>query len=139
MNPIVKNILAVLVGIIVGGIVNSGIIAISGTLIPPPEGADLTTIEGMEAAQDLMQPIHYLMPWLAHAVGTLVGAFLAALIAGTQEMKFAIGVGVFFLLGGIAAAYLIPAPTWFIILDLTLAYIPMGIIGGTLVKKMNKE
>ncbi|MBK9254252.1 MAG: hypothetical protein IPM42_02060 [Saprospiraceae bacterium] len=38
MNPIVRNIVAVIAGIIIGGIVNSGIIKISGSIIPPPEG-----------------------------------------------------------------------------------------------------
>jgi hypothetical protein len=53
-------------------------------------------------------------------------------------MKFALGLGVFFLLGGIAAAFMIPAPTWFIILDLVAAYIPMAYLAGKLVDKKNK-
>ncbi|MEZ4979370.1 MAG: hypothetical protein R2772_08730 [Chitinophagales bacterium] len=37
MNPILRNILAVVAGIVVGSAINMGIIMISGSLIPPPE------------------------------------------------------------------------------------------------------
>jgi hypothetical protein len=39
-------------------------------------------------------------------------------------------VGVFFLIGGIAAASMISAPTWFIVLDLVVAYLPMAWLAG---------
>lgn len=38
-------------------------------------------------------------------------------------------VGVVFLAGGVAAAFMIPAPVWFIALDLVGAYIPMAWLG----------
>jgi hypothetical protein len=47
-------------------------------------------------------------------------------------MKLAIGLGVFNLIGGIAAVMMIPAPMWFNILDLVAAYISMGYLGGKL-------
>lgn len=47
-------------------------------------------------------------------------------------MNYAIGVGIFFLLGGIANVYLLPSPTWFAIVDLVVAYIPMAYLGGKL-------
>ncbi len=75
MNPIVKNILAVISGAILGGFVNMGIIMVSGSIIPPPEGADITTMEGLKSAMHLMEPRHFIFPFLAHALGTLVGAF----------------------------------------------------------------
>ena len=46
MNPVLRNILAVIVGAIIGSIVNGTLIAVSGNVIPPPEGADVTTVEG---------------------------------------------------------------------------------------------
>jgi hypothetical protein len=39
------------------------------------------------------------------------------------------------LLGGIMNAFQIPAPTWFLVVDLLLAYIPMGWLAARLVKK----
>jgi len=70
------------------------------------------------------------MPFLAHALGTLVGAFLAALIAATHKMKFALLIGIFFLIGGTVNVFLLPSPTWFTIVDLAGAYIPMAWIAG---------
>ncbi|CAN5678845.1 hypothetical protein BH24ACI3_BH24ACI3_07440 [soil metagenome] len=132
MNPVVKNILAVVAGIVGGSVVNMGIISISGALIQPPPGADVTTMEGLTAAMPLMEPKHFLLPFLAHALGAFVGAFIAAFIAESRKMTFALGIGVFFLLGGIAAAFMIPAPMWFIAADLIVAYIPMAYLGGRL-------
>ncbi len=60
MNSIVRNILAVISGVILGGIVNMGIIMISGSVIPPPEGADVTTMEGLKESMHLFQPIHFI-------------------------------------------------------------------------------
>ena len=48
MNSTVKNILAVILGFILGSAVNMGIIMISGSIIPPPGGADVTTMEGLK-------------------------------------------------------------------------------------------
>ncbi|MCX6352013.1 MAG: hypothetical protein NTX03_09130 [Bacteroidetes bacterium] len=129
MNPIIKNILGVLAGLALGGAVNMGIVMISSSIIPPPAGADVTTVEGLKASMHLFEPKHFLMPFLAHAIGTLVGAFIACLIAATHKMKFAMAISVLFLAGGIQMVLLVPSPTWFSVLDLGGAYIPMGYLG----------
>ncbi|NPD46502.1 hypothetical protein [Lentimicrobium sp. S6] len=95
-----------------------------------PEGTDLTTEEGLIAAADLLQPIHYLMPFLAHALGAFVGALIAGLIAATHKMTFALSIGLVFLIGGIMMVLSVPSPTWFIVVDLVLAYIPMAYFAG---------
>lgn len=68
------------------------------------------------------------MPFVAHALGTLSGAVVAVLAAVGHRTIVAYFVGAFFLAGGIAAARLIPAPTWFSVMDLGLAYMPMFIL-----------
>lgn len=130
MSPVVRNILAVIAGMIIGSAVNMGIIMISGSIIPPPEGADMTTTEGLKESMHLFQPKHFIMPFLAHALGTLIGAIVAASIAVTRKMTFAIVIGLFFLAGGIANIVMLPSPGWFTALDLIAAYVPMGWIGG---------
>ncbi len=134
MNPILRNILAVIAGAILGGVVNMGIITVSGSIIPPPEGADISTTEGLKESIHLFKPINYLMPFFAHALGTLVGAFLAAKIAASHKMTFALVIGFFFLIGGISMVFMVPSPTWFNVLDLIIAYIPMAWIGGKLAR-----
>uniref|UniRef100_UPI00404A0563 hypothetical protein n=1 Tax=Gelidibacter sp. TaxID=2018083 RepID=UPI00404A0563 len=130
-----KNIVAVVIGIVVGSSVNMAIISISSSIIPPPDGADVITTEGLKNAMHLFEPKHFIFPFLAHALGTLVGAVLAAKIASNHKMKFAYGIGFFFLLGGIASVFLLPSPTWFTLLDLIGAYLPMAYIGGKLATK----
>ena len=83
----------------------------------------------------LFEPKHFIMPFLAHALGTLVGAFLAGSIAINHKMKFALGIGVFFLAGGITNVFMLPSPTWFILFDLILAYLPMAWLGGRLASR----
>lgn len=135
MNPVVKNILAVIVGIVFGSIVNMGIIMISGSVIPPPDGADVTTMEGLKSSMHLFQPKNFIMPFLAHALGTLAGAFFAALIAANHKMKFALVIGFVFMAGGITNVIMLPSPTWFTILDVAGAYIPMAYLAGKLASK----
>lgn len=130
MNPIIKNILAVIAGIILGSFVNVAIITISGSIIPPPEGADITTMEGLKASMHLFQPKNFIFPFLAHAIGTFAGAFTTAKIAANHKMKFALGVGIVFLAGGITNVFMLPSPIWFTVIDLVGAYIPMGYLAG---------
>lgn len=141
MHPILRNILAILAGVVAGSAVNMGIIMVSGSIIPPPNGADVTTTEGLIASMHLFEPKHFIFPFLAHALGTFAGAFLAAFIAANHKIKLALGIGVFFLAGGIASVMMLPSPTWFTVLDLTAAYIPMAFLAGKLAagKKSNYQ
>jgi hypothetical protein len=132
MNPILRNILAIVAGVIAGSVVNMAIISMSASVIPPPAGADVTTSEGLKAAMHLFEPKHFIMPFLAHALGTFAGAWVAALIAANHKMKFALGIGAFFLAGGIASVFMLPSPVWYTVLDLGLAYFPMAYLGGRL-------
>ena len=135
MNPIIKNILAVIAGLVIGSIVNMSLITISGSIIPPPDGADVTTMEGLKAVMHLFEPKHFIFPFLAHALGTGVGAFVAALIAANNKMVFAFVIGAAFLLGGIANVFMLPAPLWYNVVDLAGAYIPMAWLGWKLAER----
>ncbi|TGL93137.1 hypothetical protein EHQ76_18365 [Leptospira barantonii] len=132
MNPILKNILALVASAVLGSVVNMGIITASGSIIAPPEGADVTTMEGLKASMHLFQPKHFILPFVAHAFGTLVGAYVAALISASHKIIFAMVIGVLFLAGGIANVMMLPSPIWFAVVDLVGAYLPMGFIGGKL-------
>ena len=112
-----------------------GIITISGNIIPPPEGADVSTMEGLKASIHLFQPKHFIFPFLAHALGTFVGALAAAFIAANHKLKFALVIGGFFLVGGIANILMLPSPAWFTIVDLIGAYIPTSYLAGILIIK----
>lgn len=130
MNPIVRNILAVLGGIIVGSIVNMGVLILGMNVIPLPEGA---TMDNLAEYVHLFELKHFISPFLAHALGTLVGAIVAGKLAATNNAKFSMGIGVWFLIGGIANSFMIPAPEWFTAADLILAYLPMGWLAARMV------
>ena len=74
-------------------------------------------------------------PFLAHAIGTLSGAFIASKFSASYHMLFAMCIGTFFLIGGISMVFILPAPIWFIIIDLVFAYLPMGWLGWKISNK----
>ena len=135
INKIARNVLAVIIGIVLGSVMNMGIINLQDFFIALPEGVDVTNTESLQSSIHLFEPKHFIFPFFAHAIGTLVGAYLAARIAASHKMHFALGIGIFFLIGGISMVFIIPSPIWFAILDLSLAYIPMGWLGGGLAAK----
>lgn len=124
-----RNVLAIVAGVVIGGTVNMALITLSPALIPPPAGVDLSNAESLSKGIHLFEPRHYVMPFLAHAMGTLAGALAAYLIAATYKVQIAFAIGVVFLCGGVAASFMIAAPAWFIALDLLAAYIPMAWLG----------
>ena len=124
MRPFLKSGLAVLAGIFIGGIANFGIIILSSSIIPPPDGVDVSNIESIKANIHLYKPIHFLFPFLAHSLGTFSGAVLAIKIS--KQTKIAYMVALVFLYGGISMVTQVPSPMWFTVLDLGLAYIPMA-------------
>lgn len=126
MHPIIRNILAVILGIVIGSLVNYFIIMIGGNIIPPPTGADVNSSEGLRTSIHLFEIKHFIFPFLAHALGTFFGAFAAYMIAADTKFKFAITIGIFFLLGGISMVVMVSSPIWFTILDLVVAYLPMA-------------
>ncbi len=126
MSTLLRNVLAVIVGIAIGGVVNTALITLSPSLIPPPAGVDVNSAESLAKAMHLFEPRHFVMPFLAHALGTLAGALAAYLIAATHRAPIAYVIGAVFLCGGVAASFMIPAPAWFIALDLLVAYLPMA-------------
>ena len=139
MPNLLRNIAAVIAGLLVGSLANMAIVMLGAALVPPPPGVDMTTAEGLQQAMPLLQPKHFIAPFLAHAVGTLVGALLAYWIAGSRKALFAWVIGVLFLCGGIAASTMIPAPTWFKAVDLLFAYLPMAWLATLIGARMRRS
>lgn len=126
MPNLFRNALAVLAGIVIGGGVNMALITLSPSLIPPPAGVDVSDVDSLSKEMHLFEPRHFFLPFLAHALGTFAGALVAYLIAATYKAQMSYLIGVAFLCGGVAASFMIPAPAWFIALDLLAAYLPMA-------------
>jgi hypothetical protein len=131
MHPALRNAIAVLLGAIACLLLNGLLLGLLMKVLPPPEGFNPND----PGTYGLLQAKHYLSPFLAHAIPSIIGGAIAALIAVSRKMVLALVVGGLHLLGGIAAAFLIPAPAWFVALDLLVAYLPMAWIGGRLVAR----
>ena len=126
MIKLLRNVIAIVVGVAFGGAVNMALVMLGPSIVPPPAGVDASDAASLAAKIHLFEPRHFLMPFLAHALGTFAGALAAYLIAASARAALAWVIGAVFLCGGIAASFMIPAPGWFIALDLLLAYLPMA-------------
>ena len=130
MNQTLRNILAVIIGALIGSVVNGFIVNISGSIITLPEGANVASMPALNDSMPLFEPKNFLGPFLAHAIGTLVGALIAALIGVGRKLQLALIVGGLFFLGGAYMVYLLDkAPLWFNATDLIFAYFPMAWLG----------
>jgi hypothetical protein len=139
MRTFLKGLLAVVLGFIVGSAVNMGLILLGGQLVPPPAGVDTSTTEGLKAAMPLFGPAHFVFPFLAHALGTLAGAFVATLVIGRVSRVPALVVGLVFLAGGVASCFMLPAPRWFELLDVVVAYLPFAWLGFALARRRDRS
>ncbi len=95
MNRIIRNILAVIAGWLLGSVINLSLIKI-GHSVFPIEGIDPSDMEALAEVMPTLDFKYFIFPFLAHALGTLIGAFIAGLIAANHKMKFALGIGAFF-------------------------------------------
>ena len=67
MPNLLRNALALLGGIAIGGAVNMALITLSPSVIAPPAGVDVNSAASLGASMHLFEPRHFLMPFLAHA------------------------------------------------------------------------
>lgn len=132
MKDSLRNMTWIFVGIVMGSIVNLCLVSLGMVLIPPPGGLDLSDPEVLKDNIKLLPPKSFLFPWLAHALGTLIGAFLVARYAAMKPFVGATVIAAFFLNGGLMMVLSVGGPKWFIGADLLLAYLPMAFIGGSL-------
>lgn len=139
MNPILRNILAIVIGWFGGSLINMGLIKL-GHIVKPIEGIDPNDMEALAQVMPTLSYEFYIFPFLAHALGTFVGAFIAGWVAASHKMRYALAIGILFLIGGIMVNYMISGPMWFTITDIVLAYIPMAWLGGKLaIKRSNSN
>ena len=127
MKLLLKNIGVLVVGIIIGMIVNMGLIIIGGIIFPISESFEPMNVINWDLK-------YFIFPFLAHSVGTLSGSFLVSKLSRNSNIIFPLIVGLYFLSGGIYMAIILPAPMWFVFLDLIVCYIPMSLIGWRISK-----
>jgi hypothetical protein len=138
MNPVLRNGLSLLAGLLIGGALNMYLVEWGMKIIPPPTGMDPSTPEGLTKALPLMEPKHFIFPFLAHALGTMVAAYFTIIFSASKKQYLAWVVGFFFMLGGLAMVMMIPFPIWSILVDLLLCYLPMAWLVWKLAKGVKR-
>ena len=134
---IVNSIIGVLLGLLIGSMINGALIQVGGKVIPLPEGFDGNTMNELSVAIQHFQFQHFIFPFLAHAIGTLIGSVVGAWISTTSYAYYsALLIGILFLSGGVYMVFHLPSPLWFDIIDLGFAYIPMAILGYVIANRI---
>ncbi len=111
---VVRNILGFVVGIVLGSLVNMGVLMISWMLWPLPEGMDFNDPSQQQAFADYVASLPaaaFLLVLLAHLGQAAAGGWLAARIA---EHPFALAMTIAGLTfaGSLYNLIVLPAPVW---------------------------
>ena len=93
---ILKRTIVLFLCVFIGAQVNGAILTLGTTLIPAPAGFDLNTMDGLKAAVPFLEAKHYLFPFLAHAIGTLISALLITRFLTSQQLVFSMMAGILF-------------------------------------------
>lgn len=131
MPSILRSILAVLCGALVGGAVILGMELVGTRIFPPPAGLAAGDPESMRAAMAALPVGAFVMVLLGWALGTFAGAWVAARVAKRSPVGHGLAVGVLFLAAGVANMLSLPHPVWFWIAGVLL-FLPAGYSGGRL-------
>lgn len=71
-------------GILIGSMLNMGLINFGMKLFPLPEGINISTEENFKNAFSYFEFKHFIFPFLGHAIGTFTGAFVCMLLSKTN-------------------------------------------------------
>jgi hypothetical protein len=128
----IRSILAVVVGCVVGGALMMLGHLLSMLAFPWPKDVDMFDQEAVARHLATLPDSAWVLALLSHAMGPLGGGFVAAWIANRAKVIHALIVGAFFLAGGVMDLFNIPQhPFWFGIAD-PLMYMPVAYLAGML-------
>ena len=107
-----RNIAAVIAGLVVGMIVNLALIQLNTVFFPLPDGVDMADTAQMKNVIQDMPAAAWILVLAAHLGQAFVGGWVAARLGASRRMMLAMIVGVLSLAGGIANALMLSAPVW---------------------------
>ncbi len=108
----IRNIAAVVAGLVVGMIVNLVLIQLNTVFFPLPDGVDMTDTAQLKDAIQGMPAAAWILVFAAHLGQAFVGGWVAARLGASRRMMLAMIVGILSLAGGIANAVMLSAPVW---------------------------
>ena len=107
-----RNVGAVLVGLVIGAILNMALVQLNLVLFPFPTDVDLGSPEELAAAIRSMPPAAWILVFAAHLGQAFVGGWVAARLGASHPVALALVVGVVTMGGGIANAISLSLPAW---------------------------
>jgi hypothetical protein len=131
VRPILRSILAVVIGFVVGSALMMGVEIIGTIIYPPPPGVDPTDMEAMREAWPNSPVGAKLFVLAAWALGTLAAGWLAAWVGRRAPLLHGLIIGVLFLAAGIYNLIAIPSPLWFCLAGIAL-FLPAACLGALL-------
>ena len=137
MVRILIAIVAVIVGLFIGGTVNLGTGMLNVLIFPMPDGVSWNDSEAINEWIKGLPQSAFILVLVAHVSQAFVGGFVAALIAKRNMMCVAIAVGVLSLAAGIMNLLMIPAPSWLWV-EIPL-YLVAAWVAGKLVVSMRSK
>jgi len=127
----VRSIVAVLVGLVIGTVVIFGLESVGHLIYPPPEGVHGNDPEEVKKVIANMPVAVFLFVLLSWAAGNCVGGFLAAWVARRSQAVHALLIGVCFQASGIILMLTLPHPVWFWVASF-LVSLPPAYLGSRL-------
>lgn len=134
MNHTLRIALALMAGLIAAFIFNSVTLQLLESLTGMVPDGEMSPEQFADHIAGL-EPWQFMVPFAAHVIGSFAGGFIAASLSKTQPEVLAVAVGLLHLAGGVANVVMIPHPIWFVILDLTLAYVPVAWLAYKIVRR----
>lgn len=107
-----RNALAVLAGMVVGGVFNMAVVTGNSALYTPPQGADLSDPAQFAAYIGTLPAAAFLIVMTAHLGQAFLGGGVAARLATSHATAMAMIVGGLTMLACVANLVVLPAPAW---------------------------
>jgi hypothetical protein len=107
-----RNIGAVVAGMVVGMALNMALIMLNLIPFPMPEGLSMQDQENFSAWAKTLPETAFILPMVAHLAQAFFGGWVAARLGASSPMVLAMIIGVLSLGGGIMNALSMEIPTW---------------------------
>lgn len=126
-----RKILAVLAGMITGGLIVMIFDELSHLIAPPPEGLDFTDKEAITEFMKTVPVSAFLVMLAGWLLSAFSGAFVASKIVPLSWKSVSLLTGGILMLGAIMNMVMLPHPVWMMVIGI-LGYFPLAWLGGKL-------
>lgn len=113
MNPVIRSVLAVVVGVLAAFVLIALVEVIGMRVYPPPSTMDTSSLESIRAAMARVPLGALLFVLLAYTVGSVAGGWVAARFAPKAKLSHAMTVAALLFGAGLMNLFTIPHPPWF--------------------------